>query len=130
LSKVERSKFIIENTLNEILIGLLLGDGHIQKRTNKGNSRFIYGQSSLRINHLNYFNHVLELFRPYISKDFKLKQKSFTDKRTNKIYSSVNFATLTLPCFNNYKNLFYNSNNLKIVPSTIQKLLTPIGLAY
>lgn len=34
------------------------------------------------------------------------------------------------PCFNPYKNLFYNSKNLKIVPSTINNLLTPIDLAY
>lgn len=90
----------------------------------------MYGQSSLRIQHLNYFNHVLELFKPYVSKDFKLKTKSFINKRNNNSYSSVNFATLSLPCFNYYKNLFYNSDNLKIVPSNIQELLTPRALAY
>nr|YP_010561556.1 hypothetical protein OSR58_mgp34 [Ganoderma flexipes]UYX56926.1 hypothetical protein [Ganoderma flexipes] len=112
------------------MIGLLLGDGHIQKRSINGNSRFIYGQSSLRLHHLNYFNHVFELFKPYLSKDFYPKKRSFTDKRSNKIYSSVQFATLSLPCFNYYKDLFYNSNNLKIVPSNIQNLLSPRGLAY
>ena len=56
LSKLERSKINLENPLDEIIIGLLLGDGHIQKRSLRGNSRFIYGQSSLRIQHLNYFN--------------------------------------------------------------------------
>jgi hypothetical protein len=130
LSKLDRIKISINNPLNEILIGLLLGDGHIQKRSINGNSRFIYGQSSLRLHHLNYFNHILELFNPYLSKDFKPKKKSFSDKRTNKEYSSVQFATLSLPCFNYYKSLFYNSNNIKIVPSNIQNLLTPIGLAY
>lgn len=109
---------------------MLLGDGHIQKRSLTGNSRFIYGQSSLRIQHFNYFNHVLELFKPYLSKEFKLKTRSFVDKRTNNSYSSVNFATLSLPCFNYYKILFYNSDGLKIVPSNIQELLTPRGLAY
>jgi hypothetical protein len=111
-------------------VGLLLGDGHIQKRTINGNSRFIYGQSSLRIHHYNYFYHILDLFKPYISKEFIIKEKSFIDKRTNANYKSVNFATLSLPCFNYYKNIFYNSNNLKIVPSNINKLLTPRGLAY
>ncbi len=95
-----------------------------------GNSRFLYGKSSLRIHHLNYFNHVLELFKSYLSKDFNLKERSFTDKRSNKKYSSVQFATLSLPCFNYYKNLFYNSDNLKIIPLNIQNLLTPKGLAY
>ena len=130
LSKSDRTKITIESPLNEIMIGLLLGDGHIQKRSINGNSRFIYGQSSLRLHHLNYFNHVFELFKPYLSKDFNPKKRSFTDKRSNKKYSSVQFATLSLPCFNYYKDLFYNSNYLKIVPSNIQTLLSPRGLAY
>ena len=130
LSKSDRTKITIESPLNEIMIGLLLGDGHIQKRSINGNSRFIYAQSSLRLQHLNYFKHILELFRPYLSKNFNLKNRNFTDKRTNKIYSSVSFATLSLPCFNDYKNLFYNSDNLKIVPSNISQILSPRGLAY
>ena len=130
LSKLDRSKFNIESPLKEIFVGLLLGDGHIQKISLTGNSRFIYGQSSLRVHHLNYFNHVLELFKPYLSTDFNLKERSFTDKKSNIKYSSVQFATLSLPCFNYYKNMFYNSDNLKIVPSNIQNLLTPKGLAY
>ena len=115
--------------LNEILVGILLGDGHVQKRSLNGNSRFMYGQSSLRIHHLNYFKHVLNLFKPYLSETFKLKEKTFKDNRTNNTYKSVNFATLSLPCFNQYKSLFYK-NNKKIVPINIQELLTPIGLAY
>ena len=74
LSKSDRTKITIESPLNEIMIGLLLGDGHIQKRSINGNSRFIYGQSSLRLHHLNYFNHVFELFKPYLSKDFNPKK--------------------------------------------------------
>ena len=89
----------------------------------------MYGQSSLRIHHLNYFKHVLNLFKPYLSETFKLKEKTFKDNRTNNTYKSVNFATLSLPCFNQYKSLFYK-NNKKIVPINIQELLTPIGLAY
>ena len=105
LSKVERLKYSslpLENPrLNDIIIGLLLGDGHIQKRSLSGNSRFIYGQSSLRIHHLNYFLHVFKLLlTPYISKNFILKERRFTDKRTNNEYRSVNFQTLSLPCFN------------------------------
>ena len=77
----------------------------------------------------NYFKHVLNLFKPYLSETFKLKEKTFKDNRTNNTYKSVNFATLSLPCFNQYKSLFYK-NNKKIVPINIQELLTPIGLAY
>ena len=93
-----------------------------------GNSRFM--PKTLRVQHLNYFYHVLELFKPYLSKDFKIKPKSYIDKRTNVSYNSVNFTTLSLPCFNYYKDLFYKSDNTKIVPLNIENLLTPIGLAY
>ena len=125
MTSVERSKIIIptESLLHEIIIGLLLGDGHIQKRSvypSGGNSRFIYAQSSLRLHHINYFNHVLELFKPYLSNNFIYKEKTFTDKRTNKEYKSVHFATLSLPCFNYYRDMFYDSNNLKIVPLNIK----------
>ena len=108
LSKVDRSKITIDYPLNEIIIGLILGDVHIQQSVN---SRFIYAQSSLRSHHLNYFKHILEIFKPYLYKDFKLKARIFTDKISNSTYSSVSFATLTLPCFNEYKKLFYDSNN-------------------
>lgn len=133
LSPADRSKLIIKNPLTEIIIGLLLGDGHIQKRTVIGNSRFMYGQSSLRAHHLNYFNHVLGLFNDYLSKDFILKEKAFKNKLTDKEYRSVNFTTLSLPCFNYYRSMFYSAQpkeNLKIVPLDIANLLTPRGLAY
>jgi hypothetical protein len=90
----------------------------------------MYTQSSLRKHHINYFNHVLELLKPYLSKDFNPKSKNFKNKKNNNVYSSIQFATLSLPCFNYYKALFYNSENKKIVPLNIGNLLTPIGLAY
>jgi hypothetical protein len=90
----------------------------------------MYGQSSLRENHLNYFNHIFDLFKPFTSEEYKIKSRSFIDKRYNKTYSSVLFATLTLPCFTSYKELLYNSFGKKIVPLNINQLLTPRGLAY
>ena len=133
-SKTDKSKIKIEYPLNEIIIGLLLGDGHIQRRSFNGNSRFCYGQSSLRKHHFNYFKHIFNLFKPYLSKDYNAKSRTFLDKRTNKRYSSIMLATLTWalprPCFNYYRNLFYNTENKKFVPSNINQLLTPRGLAY
>lgn len=58
------------------------------------------------------------------------KSRTFIDKKTNISYKSIYFATLTLPCFNYYRNLFYNKDNKKIVPNNINQLLTPRGLAY
>lgn len=54
----------------------------------------------------------------------------FFDKRYNKVYYSAAFETLSFPCFNYYRELFYNSEGKKIVPTNIGDLLTPRGLAY
>ena len=59
----------------------------------------------------NYFKYVLNLFKPYLSETFK--EKTFKDNRTNNTYKSVNFKTLSLPCFNQYKSLFYEKNKKK-----------------
>jgi len=51
------------------------------------------------------------------------------DKRTGKIYKSLYFRTLILLCLNEYHNMFYK-NKVNIIPENLDKLLTPIGLAY
>jgi len=64
--------------------------------------------------HLNYFNHIFDLFKPFINKEYKVKSRSCIDKRTNKTYSYILFATLTLPCFTSYRELFYNLEGKKL----------------
>ncbi len=48
----------------------------------------------------------------------------------NKIYSSIKFQTLSLDCFNIYRELFYDLNGKKVIPENIEELLTPKGLAF
>jgi hypothetical protein len=50
-------------------------------------------------------------------------------KETGNIRTGLSFATLTFPCFNEFYDLFY-LNGVKVVPSNIDELLTPLGLAY
>jgi LAGLIDADG DNA endonuclease family len=50
-----------------------------------------------------------------------------SDKR--KIYKFIYFRTLILSCLNEYHNIFYK-NKVNIIPENLDKLLTPIGLAY
>jgi hypothetical protein len=47
-----------------------------------------------------------------------------------KIYSAVKFQSLSLPCFNKYKDIFYKSDNIKIIPDNLEEILTAKGLAY
>lgn len=54
------------------------------------------------------------------------------DKRPdkNKINSAIKFWTLSLPCFNEFRELFYNSAGVKIIPVKLENLLTEKSLAY
>ena len=52
------------------------------------------------------------------------------DTRTNKIYSSIAFKTLSLPCFNFYHDLFYDPKLGKIIPTNIEEYLTARSLAF
>lgn len=49
------------------------------------------------------------------------------DKRTSKIYSTLHFSTRSLSFFNLYYQLFY-VNKVKVVPSNIGILLSPVAL--
>ena len=51
------------------------------------------------------------------------------DNRTHKKYSAISFTTMQLPCFNEYREMFYKLS-IKLVPENIYDLLTPRGLAF
>ena len=133
LTKTERSKIVLNESQKSILVGLLLGDAHINKRSITGNSRLTYGQSALRAQHVSYFHFVFDIFKPLCSPTFSPKVKTWIDKKSKNTYKSSSFATLSLPCFNYYKELFYSvkdKNNVKVVPNNIYDLLDYQGLAF
>ena len=66
---------------------------------------------------------------PFCVNDYKPQSRLVVDNRTKKIYSAISFTTMQLPCFNVFKEMFYNLN-VKIVPNNIHELLTPRGLAF
>jgi|SRR5947209_20539700 len=113
--------------IKDILIGILLGDAHIVRRSSTSNSRLVYAQTAVA--HKEYFNYVYSFFMPFCVKDYIPQLKLVRDNRTKKIYSSISFTTMQLPCFNVFKEMFYVSN-VKRVPSNIHELLTPRGLAF
>jgi len=127
LSKEERASFSLNDYLNQALIGLLLGNGHIQRRSLTANSRLLYSQS---IKHEKYFNSVYSLFKPFCTTFFTSFTKSHINKETNVINKSLSFVTMALPCFNIYRDLFYSTEGVKIIPQNIGELLTPVGLAF
>jgi hypothetical protein len=117
----------IPDDIKEILVGILLGDAHIVRRSPLSNSRLVYAQTAVA--HKEYFNYVYTLFMPFCVKNYIPQSRLVKDNRTKKIYSAISFTTMQLPCFNVFKEMFYNLN-VKIVPNNIYELLTPRGLAF
>lgn len=120
LSAAERAKITIPEETKEVLVGTLLGDAHIVRRSSTSNSRLVFAQSA--VVHKEYFNHVLNIFLPFCVDNYTPQSGLNRDKRTNKSYSSISFTTMQLPCFNEYREMFYILNK---VPENIYELLTP-----
>lgn len=140
LTPTERAGISIPDDVKEVLVGILLGDAHISKRSPTANSRLHYGQTT---KHKEYFEFVYDIFKSFCVKDYIPVSRTSLDKRSNVTYYSYHFVTMQLPCFNEYRELFYNFTSRpcsehgpkseeikKVIPVNIYNLLTPKGLAF
>ena len=120
---------ILPNNLNSILIGIMLGDGHISKSSINSNSRF---EMSFGKDRELFANWIGNLFKDYsktgITKILVKNKNTALDP-----FYNFRFKTKSLPIFNFYHEMFYVLNSLKfqkIVPINILDLMDPIVLAY
>lgn len=127
--KSAKSHLNLTSELEEILYGLMLGDIHAERKNANSNTRIQFKQS---IKNKAYIDHLYSLFQNYCGSNEAPKINSSFDSRPNKnkIYSSIKFCNLSLPCFNKFRILFYNSEGIKILPLNIANLLTARSLAY
>lgn len=109
LTNFEKKQFSLPKELQEMLIGLLLGDVYAQKRGVNTNLFFEQG-----IKNKNYLFHLFDLFKNYCRSEPKISER-IADKRSGKIYTRVQFATNALSCFNELYHTFYPKGK-KIVP--------------
>jgi len=123
------AKFNLELSLEleEIIIGLMIGDLFAEKINPNSNTRLQFKQSK---KNKNYIDHLYSLFKEYSGSEPKIT--SWFDNRPgkNKTYSSVKFSTFSLPCFNKFRSLFYDSLGTKIIPDNLEIFLTERSLAY
>ncbi len=105
----------------EVLIGLLLGDGHIELSPNGKSARLKVEYS---VKNSDYVEFLYEIFKNLV----RMKPRTRTVKGFGKNFDRVGFTTLSLPEFLKFRDLFYRGKT-KIVPSNMAKLLTNIGLA-
>src|SRR3979490_1776683 len=110
----------------EALIGIMLGDGYLDRKSPTYNTRLRLEQSYPEKK--NCLLSLFELYKPLVVNYPNIIYRK-PDKRTGKIYPSIAFRTSAFHCLNEYHDLFYR-DKIKIVPKDIQKYLTARGLAY
>lgn len=114
------SRGVLSARQKEILLGTLLGDGHLEK--NGYHTR-------LRIDHCHkQKDYVLWLASEFSPFSLKSRQIVEIDKRSGKKYSRWHFSTRCITLLDKYRKLFYNKRR-KIISRQVIRHLTPLSLA-
>nr|YP_009710724.1 LAGLIDADG endonuclease type 2 [Amanita phalloides]QFZ98673.1 LAGLIDADG endonuclease type 2 [Amanita phalloides]WLF85178.1 hypothetical protein [Amanita phalloides] len=125
--KSAKFDLVLTTELEEIIIGLMLGDLFAEKLKPNSNTRLQFKQS---IKNKVYIDHLYSLFKEYCNLEPKIT--SSIDKRPGKkeLNVSIKFWTLSLPCFNQFRELFYNEDGKKFISSKLEDKITAKSLAY
>ena len=106
----------------EILVGLILGDGCLEKNGNNVRLRVEHG-----LKQGEYLSWLYYEFQNFTAQ--KPRIVSSKHSKRNKVYERLHFSTLSLNCFNEYYSKFYEQK-IKIVPGDIKEILkSPLSLA-
>lgn len=121
--KIEAHKktLTLKKLQREILVGLMLGDGHLETQNNGKTYRLKVEQSA---NKAEYVSWLYENFENFVLNKPKIKDR----ERNGVAAKSIGFATLSHGSFRFYAQQFY-AGGKKVIPKIMGKLLTPIGLA-
>lgn len=116
-SRILKDNLKLSGLQEEILVGLLLGDGCLERSKNSTGARLKVGQS---IKQIEFANRLYLKFRDFVRTPPRIKK--------GKVYQEVVFNTLTHPIFKIFYDWFYPEGK-KIVPINISSMLTPTALA-
>lgn len=126
LTRSERLEYNLSDYLEQVLVGLILGDLHMRRYSPTANTKLVFCQGE---GNERYIKYLYELFKEFISQEIKYTVVGNESEKGNKPRILINFATLSLPCFNYYYELFYQ-NKRKIIPKEILGMLTFISLSF
>lgn len=106
----------------EVLIGVLLGDAHLESRSGGRIFRLKVEQSR---KHESYVNHLYEIFREWVLSPPRIRKVEIAGKQLENIC----FQTVSHEAFRFYAHQFYRERK-KSVPKQIHRWLTPVSFAY
>lgn len=105
----------------EIIVGLLLGDGHLETQ-NKGRTFRLKVEHA--ISQKDYVDWLYQKFQNMVLTEPQIKEQTIGDK----VYQKYWFSTISIGSLRFYSQLFYVKHK-KVVPKIIDKLVTPLSLA-
>lgn len=124
-----RSKSRLSLYLNDVIIGLLLSDGYLERSSPTSGVRLTI---SFGVKHLAYLNHLFNLLEPYTNTN--PTSISVYNKQTKTNNEVCRFKTVSLPQLLYYYELFYKANSegkfIKVIPLNIEELISPVVLAH
>lgn len=112
--------YVLSPLQKEILLGNLLGDGHLETQTNGKSYRFCWSQSSKKHLSIEYMQTVWKNMIPLNGHTQRVYSKGLT---------TVGFRTRFSSVFIEYADMFYREKK-KHVPIALEHLLTSRGLAF
>lgn len=120
-----KKDYMLNLEQKEAIIGIILGDGFLDRAKPNYNTRLRIEQSYPEKD--SYIKSLYKVFESMTSMSPTILTKN--DKRNGVITQFLYFRTLSMPCLNYYHDLFYKEK-VKIIPRNLNELLTPRGLAY
>jgi len=123
-SYTENPEIQMTDIQKQVLFGCVLGDGYLNKTTNK-NSTFEFNHSLKQEEYVNYkFNY----FNNFPGRTFYFDRKPH--KVTNKVYKTYTGVLYTNKAFNFFKEAFYNNVVKKRIPiELLDEFYTPLAMA-
>ena len=118
--EIERTKSLLKlnDTQREVLVGVLLGDAHLETQNSGRTYRVKFEYST---EHGEYARHLYEIFKEWILTPPQLKHDA--------THSNIWFQTVSHSAFRFYAHQFYDEKR-KCVPKLIHRYLTGRAIAY
>ena len=111
--------------LEQVVVGNILGDAWMERKSPKANARLRYSQTSPA--HDSRFFYTFMYYVLYCAGPATYRLR--IDPRTGTASGSWQFSTRSMPFFTDFYVLFY-VDGVKTVPVDIMQLLTPVAIAF
>ncbi len=115
----QKKKLSLNRRQRDILVGLLLGDGHLETQNGGRTYRLKVEHGMKQKDYVSFLSNEFKEWIPGGVYEKKRKDGS----------SSVGFTTFSHPSFRFYGQQFYPRGKEKCIPKNIASLLSPLGIA-